>query len=117
MTSRRWRENIKTVAYNCCHTGTTGLHGSAVILGEYYQSDNQASNPVITVRFAPNSLQQLAMQCDYYQSDNQVFNPVITVRLEPKNLQQLAMQMVYEKVELAHWDMLPNKLKCRMMGT
>ena len=85
MKSHRWREHVKNVAYGSDHTGTTGLSGSAIILSIYYKSGDQA------------------------------FNPVMTVRFEPKSLQQLAMQMVYHEVEPTHWDMLPDKLKCKMM--
>ena len=63
--SHTWKKHlIKKTGKDWGHTGTTGLHGSAIILGEFYQSDNQAYDPVITVRIEPKSLQQLAKQKD-----------------------------------------------------
>ena len=83
--AHRWNEHKpQNVAYDQDHTGMTGLHGSAVILGEFYHSGKGT------------------------------YHPVITVRLEPKSLQQLAMQMIYQNVDRTLWKMLPNKLKCKM---
>ena len=86
--SHTWRERLGThIGRDYGHTGTTGLHGSAIILGAYIQPDDKA------------------------------YNPVITVRIEPKSLQQLAIQMIYQKVEPILWKMLPKKLTCKMEGT
>ena len=85
--SHTWKGHLeKEIKLKEADTVITGLHGSAIILGEFYQSDSQA------------------------------YSPVITVRLEPKSLQQLAMQMIYQKVDKTLWEILPKKLTRKMMG-
>ena len=85
-----WKEySEKKIAYNSDHTGTTGLHGSVVIIGRYFQPEDQLA-------YTPT---------------------VVTLRLEPKSLQQLAMQMIYHKVDSTLWETLPKKLLCKMIGT
>ena len=85
--SHTWKELLgNKVGCDYHHTGITGLHGSAVILGKTIQPQGQA------------------------------YNPVITVRIEPKSLQQFAMQTVYHKVDRTFWGMLPKKLTRKMTG-
>ena len=86
--SHTWKEHLeKKVGYNYDHTGITGLFGSAIILGEAIQPESQA------------------------------YNHLITVRIEPKSLQQLAMQTICQKVDTSFWEILPNKLIHKMLGT
>ena len=61
--SHTWKKHLgKDIGYDYDHTGITGLHGSAIILGETIQPEGQAYNPLITVRLEPKLLQQLASQ-------------------------------------------------------
>ena len=93
--SHTWKELWRTkVSFDSwtTYTNITGLPGSAVIVGTHCRP---APVPV------PDPL----------------YNPVVTVRLEPKSLQQLAMQMIHQKVDTTLWEMLPKKLRCKLMGT
>ena len=86
--SHTWKEHLEEkMGYGFNHTGTTGLHGSVIILGKTVEPAGQA------------------------------FNPVITVRLEPKSLQQLAIQMIYQNLDSTLWKMLPKKLEHKIIGS
>ena len=85
--SNIWKEHLETKSHHWAvdHTGATGLQGSAIIISENIQP-------------------------------HQSYNPVVTVRIAPRSLQQLALQMIYQKVDRTLWEMLPKTLIRKMMG-
>ena len=70
------------------HTGITGLHSNAVILG---------GNAV--------------------EPDERTYRSLPSVQLEPKSLQQLAVRMIYENRAALPLNTLPSKLIRKMIGT
>ena len=86
--SHTWKQLLQTrVAFDEVNTIMTGLHGSAIILSESIQPWDE------------------------------MYNPVTILRLESKCLQQLAMQIINQKVDTTLWEILPKKLRCKLMGT